>query len=250
MTSLKGLGLGLMATVGAIAAIATPAQAFTLAGAMSAQEFEDLAPDVDLSAESRWGSGAVGGNTFELDIHAINDGGGFYNLDQDEFGWQKGEAVDFSLAFDGSALTYTVGGQVLSTEQVADNYSELFIRTSARSEGSSIQLQNLNFTNGSSAAIANLGSTCTGGVGCGFFDAEYFHITDITGAFTLTGQSIMDWSNSALPSQSRLAYQVKLVAGDPGSADVPEPGMAIALAGLGLGLLSRRRLHQNDGAPE
>lgn len=242
MTSLKGLGLGLVATVGAIAAIAAPAQAFTLAGAMSAQDFEDLAPEIDLSAESRWGSGAVGGNTFELDIHAINDGGGFYNLDQDEFGWQKGAAVDFSLVFDGSALTYTVGGKVLSTEQVADNYSELFIRTSARSEGSRIQLQNLSFTNGLSAALPGLGSACVGGVDCGFFDAEYFHITDIAGAFTLTGQSIMDWSDSAKPTQSRLAYQVKLVAGDPGSADVPEPGMAIALAGLGLGLLSRRRL--------
>jgi hypothetical protein len=242
MTSLKGLGLGLVATVGAIAAIAMPAQAFTLAGAMSAQEFEDLDPEVDLSAESRWGSGTVGGNTFELDIHAINDSGGFYNLDQDEFAWQKGEAVDFSLVFDGNALSYTVGGVNLFTEQVADNYSELFIRTSARSEGSSIQLQNLSFTNGSSAALPGVGSACSGGVDCGFFDAEYFHITDIAGAFTLTGQSIMDWSDSAKPTQSRLAYQVKLVAGDPGSADVPEPGMAIALAGLGLGLLSRRRL--------
>jgi hypothetical protein len=241
MQHLKAFGIGMAATAGLLGAIAAPASAFTLGGALSAQTFEDLNPNVDISAESRWGSGSVGGNTFELDLHKVNDGGGFYNVDQKEFGWQSGEAVDFALDFDGSQLTYTVGGTILSTSTVADNYSELFIRTAAYTQDSSIQLQNLSFTNGSSAALGDLGSACAIGESCGFLDAEYFHIKDIAGAFSLTGQSILTWG-ATNPSQSRLAYQVKLVAGDGGStADVPEPAMTIALGGVALGMLARRR---------
>ncbi|NEO17763.1 MULTISPECIES: PEP-CTERM sorting domain-containing protein [unclassified Moorena] len=227
------------------------ASAFTIVGDLSETEFQNLAPEISLSAESRFGSGTIGGNTFELDIHKVNASGGFTNLDQKEFNWVSGEAVDFLLEFDGiSQLTYTVGDVVLSSTVTEDNFSDLFLRTSARKDNSSIVLSNLMLTDSAmSASLPDASNVCSNPNDCGFFDAQYLHISNVLGAFSLTGQSTMTWSEENRPTQSRLAYQVKLVAGEPGDkppVDVPEPATmsVFSLGVIGLVLTGSRRRHQ------
>ncbi|MEO1593108.1 MAG: choice-of-anchor W domain-containing protein [Cyanobacteria bacterium J06632_22] len=218
-----------LATVGLLTVGTEDSQAFTL-GTPTAAQVEALNPETTYTAESRWGSGTVGGATFELDIHQIDENGGFVNDDQAEFDWVSGEAVDFSLMFDGMTLTYTVGNQVLSTTTTDNSFSEIYLRAAARKEGSSILLSNLNLIDETnSGALTNLDSSCSNGNGCGFFDAKYLHITHLTGAFTLTGQSTMVWDPNHLPRNSNLAYQIKLVPGT--DTSTPEP---TALMGLGL----------------
>jgi hypothetical protein len=80
-------------------------------------------------------------------------------------------------------------------------------------------------------------------VGCGYFDADYLHIGNIVGDFTLTGKSTMTWG-AEKPNNSNLAYQIKLVAGDPG-VSVPEPA-TLSVFSLGLvGLLASRKRRQS-----
>ena len=230
----KTLGLAAVATL----AVAPTADAFTLYGPLTAQEFEDRNVEEAMSPESRWGDGGLSRRTHEVNIH---NGDNTATFDESNFLWENGAAVDFSVVFDGiNTLTYTVGDTVLSTSEVERDFSDLYLRATARLGGSSIVLQNLVFDNGgASESVADVSSVCASG--CGFFDASYFHIGDIDGAFELTGQSIMSWDEDANPPKnSNLAYQVKLVYGDE-TADVPEPGMLLGLAGLAVGAIARRK---------
>lgn len=229
----KTLGL---AAIAAFAAAPT-ADAFTLHGALGAQDFEDRNVEVVMSPESRWGDGGLTARTHEVNIH---NGANNATFDQGNYLWENGAAVDFSVVFDGiNTLTYTIGETELVMDAVERDFSDLYLRTAAYRDGSSMTLQNLNFVSGgSNSAVSDVATVCTSG--CGFFDASYFHIGDIDGAFTLTGQSVMSWDeNEALPTNSRLGYQVKLVYGDD-TVDVPEPGMVLGLVGL-VGAIAQRK---------
>ena len=217
------------------------AQAFTIGGHLNGQEFDDLGLDIPWAAESR--IGRVGDH--ELNIHDhTNSAQNRVQANYDN--WVSGEAVDFSLVFDSvlDTLTYTVAGIELSkTEIFEDNFSDLYIRTTARKEGTSMVVDNLFLQDevmGSSIAETSSAS-CSGGVGCGYFDSEYLHIGNIVGDFTLTGQSTMSWSGTQ-PKNSNLAYQIKLVEGG-GSVDVPEPASMslFSLSALGLVVTGLRR---------
>ncbi|MEM1425477.1 MAG: PEP-CTERM sorting domain-containing protein [Cyanobacteria bacterium P01_H01_bin.130] len=237
----KTLGLAAVATL----AMAPAANAFTLHGPLTAQEFEDRNVEEAMSPESRWGEGGLTAATHEVNIH---NGENTATFDESNFLWENGTAVDFSVVFDGiNTLTYTVGDTVLETTSVERDFSDLYLRTTARLNGSSIVLQNLTFDNGgASESVSDVSSVCTSPTNCGFFDASYFHIGDIDGAFELTGQSIMSWDEASNPPKnSRLAYQVKLVY-DEETVDVPEPGMMLGLAGLAVGAIARRK---KDEAP-
>ncbi|MDJ1176606.1 PEP-CTERM sorting domain-containing protein [Roseofilum capinflatum] len=220
------------------------AQAFTIGGHLNGAEFDDLGLDIPWAAESR--IGRVGDH--ELNIHDhTNSSQNRVQANYDS--WVSGEAVDFSLAFDSllNTLTYTVAGIELSkTEIFEDNFSDLYIRTSARKEGTSMVVDNLFLSDEtmSSAIGAFSSASCSSGVGCGYVDADYLHIGNIVGDFTLTGQSTMTWLEGAKPNNSNLAYQIKLVEGDPG-VSVPEPA-TLSLFSLGLvGLLAGRKRRQS-----
>ncbi len=232
--------LGLTA---AALAIAPNAEAFTRYGSLTAQEFEDRNVEVVLSPESRWGDGGVSARTHEVNIHRSD----FSTADQSNYRWENGEAVNFSVVFDGiNTLTYTIGDTVLQTTEVEDNFSDLYLRTSAYRAGSSMTLTNMTFSNGGTTeAIDDVASVCDSG--CGFFDASYYHIGDIVGAFSLTGQSMMSWDEEGpLPTNSRLAYQVKLVYGDGDIVSTPEPGSMLGLAGLALGAITAGKGKKKD----
>ncbi|MDJ1178272.1 PEP-CTERM sorting domain-containing protein [Roseofilum sp. BLCC_M91] len=226
-----------------ILSLTSAAQAFTIGGHYNGAEFDELGLDIPWAAESR--IGRVGDH--ELNIHDhTNSAQNRVQANYDN--WVSGEAVDFSLAFDSllNTLTYTVDGIELSkTEIFEDNFSDLYIRTSARKEGTSMVVDNLFLSDETmSASIGDISSaSCSGGVGCGYFDADYLHIGDIVGDFTLTGQSTMTWLG-AKPNNSNLAYQIKLVEGS-GSVPVPEPA-TLSVFSLGLvGLFASRKRRQS-----
>lgn len=238
-----GKAVGLAAV--SILAAAPMANAFTHYGALTGQEFHELEQsgkvEVAMSPESRFGDGGLTARTHEVNIHNSTNTATF---DESNYVWENGTPVDFSVVFDGlNTLTYTVGDTVLVMDEVERDFSDLYLRAAARSDDTSMTLTNLIFSSGGvSEAIDDVAAVCESE--CGFFDASYYHIGDIDGAFTLTGQSIMEWivDPEARPDRpehrdSRLAYQVKLVYGDD-STSVPEPGMLLGLAGLVAGAIA------------
>ncbi|NEO27501.1 MAG: PEP-CTERM sorting domain-containing protein [Kamptonema sp. SIO4C4] len=233
-----------LTTIGLLAG-ASNANAFTFGGNYNGQEFEDLGVEIPWAAESR--IGRVGDH--EINIHdSANDANNRVQANYDD--WRHAEAVDFALTFDSGSdtLTYTVGGvEISKTAVTQDNFSDLYIRSSARVEGSSMMVNNL-FLEDSTMASAIDGfssATCEvvdgEKVGCGYFDADYLHIADIVGDFTLTGQSTMRWEAGKKPQNSQLAYQIKLVEGEDTTESVPEPA-ALSLLSLGVfGLILKSR---------
>jgi len=220
------------------------AQAFTIGGHVSETEFQALDLDIPWAAESR--IGRVGDH--ELNIHDhTNSSQNRVQANYDS--WVSGQAVDFSLAFDSllNTLTYTVDGIELSkTEIFEDNFSDLYIRTSARKDGTSMVVDNLFLSDQtmSSSISESSSASCSDGVGCGFWDSQYLHISNIVGDFTLTGQSTMTWG-AVKPNNSNLAYQIKLIEGS-ASVPVPEPA-TLSLFSLGLvGLLAGRKGRQSQ----
>ncbi|MGC9505281.1 PEP-CTERM sorting domain-containing protein [Baaleninema sp.] len=240
------LGLSLSLATLSLAASATSASAFSISGHLNGEaEFEALNPDISWAAESR--IGVSGAADYEIDIHNSD----WSVVPHQEYDWVNGQEVDFSLEFNGSSLIYTVGDSVTVSQDVTqNNFSELLIRTTARKNGSSAIVKNLSLADSMmSAALSETSEfACTDPNGCGYYDSsQYLHITDITGAFTLTGTSIFSWDENNAPTRSRLAYQVKLVegSGNPPTSSVPEPTSILAL-GLTAGLaaqLKRRRLN-------
>ncbi|MDB9315466.1 PEP-CTERM sorting domain-containing protein, partial [Spirulina sp. CS-785/01] len=241
MTLRTGLIALSLATVGALAGTSN-ANAFTLGGHYDGAEFDALGVEIPWAAETR--IGRVGDH--EINIHdSANDANNRVQANYDD--WVSGEAVDFSLTFDSlnNLLTYTVAGVEVSKSEISqDSFSDLYIRSSARVDGASMVVDNLYLEDSTMASAINdiSSAACVGSVGCGYFDADYLHIADITGDFTLTGQSTMSWADGSKPKNSQLAYQIKLVEGDNTTESVPEPATLslLSLGAFGVILRSRR----------
>ncbi|MBP0001798.1 MAG: PEP-CTERM sorting domain-containing protein [Cyanobacteria bacterium SID2] len=243
------VGLSLSLAALGLALCATEAKAFSIGGHLNGErEFGALDREIAWAAESR--IGVAGAADYEIDIHNSD----WSIVPHQEFDWVNGEEVSFKLEFTGSQLIYTVGDSVTVDRNVTqDNFSELFIRTTARLDGSSVVVKDLMLSD--AAMSSTLGVTsefaCNNPSGCGYYDSsQYLHITDVSGAFTLTGTSIFSWDEAKVPTRSRLAYQIKLVEGMPSDTpSVPEPTSALALglvAGTAARLKHRQRHHSNS----
>ncbi|MGF1461421.1 MAG: choice-of-anchor W domain-containing protein [Leptolyngbyaceae cyanobacterium] len=199
---------------------------------LSDTDFNQLIDDgtfsEDFIVESRSGNGRLNG-TYEFAILEVEPPGpGGPPAAQGQFAWQNGVPVDFEVSYDGAgSVSYTVDGNPLNAFGVDDlttGINALYIRTRSNNDGSVTELSNLMID----------GKTYTGTVRSEDGDTiDYIKITDFSSAFTLTGQSTFSWTGSSIPTNSKLAYQIKTGYEAP-SQSVPEP---VGLSLLSLGML-------------
>lgn len=172
--------------------------------------------------------------TYEL---SINDdvAKGAAPVTTEQFDWGNGTEYDFSLEYDGSTVSYMLGGQSLSTQNFSGPINSIFFRTSAGAN-TSTSLSNLVF-NGD--AIGNLISSEAGSR-----DIDYLQLNDISEPFKITGKASISWQGTA-PKNSLNAFQIKV--GNSTPVSVPEPGTigAIFVTGItGLGLSKKKKRNE------
>jgi hypothetical protein len=183
-------------------------------------------------AQSRIGNNATNG-TQEIDL--LNPQNGLLPVDQKQRQWTSGQAVDFSLEYDGSLVKYSVGGQLLSSNAFSGAVSDIFFRTRSAAN-SSLLLSNLTF---SDAKSQNLSVSDILSSSSASSDVDYRQLSKISGAFKLTGKSTMTWTGTR-PNNSALAYQLK-VGTTPHQKKVPEPGTIGALLLTGLAIVGSKK---------
>ncbi|KAM3097142.1 choice-of-anchor W domain-containing protein [Phormidesmis sp. 146-35] len=183
-------------------------------------------------AQSRIGNNATNG-TQEIDL--LNPKNNLLPVDQKQRQWTSGQAVDFSLEYDGSLVKYIVGNQTISSNVFSGAVSDIFFRTRAAAN-SSMLLSNLVF---SDAKSKNLAITNVLSSGSTSSDVDYLQLSKISGAFKLTGKSTMTWAGTR-PNNSALAYQLK-VGTTPIQKKVPEPGTIAALMLIGLAIAGSKK---------
>lgn len=151
-------------------------------------------------AEGRGGDGA-GSATFELDLGP--DTGAPAATAQ--HAWQNGAPEPFSLAYDaGSGLiTFSLGGHVLHYTTPHDQFGDMFIRTRAVNDGSSIVVNDLQLDG---QPLGDQSAAAAPGAG---LDILWIAGAELWAGFELTGTATLAWTD-ALPAQSRLAFQVKV----------------------------------------
>ena len=227
------LALSLSLPLLGLAGYAPQAQAFTVNGHLNGEQaFEDLGVTPAWAAESRIG----GQSTYEIDIHDAD-----WNVTQNEFNWVNGAEYNFSLTFDGSQLIYDVAGVSVTQTVSQNNFSDLLIRTTARQTGDSAEVKNLFLNDVAVSETSFFG--CEDASGCDYWNSsQYLQISDLSGPFTLTGTSVFSWEGER-PTQSKLAYQIKLVEGDD-SQPVPEPASILGL-GVIAGCASQLKRRRN-----
>jgi hypothetical protein len=224
-----------VATLGLLA-LPSAARAFSLSAVDNDYDFNALNPNLSFVAEGRFGNNARNGD-YELDIHGVDTSNPTRTQDQANFTWTNGLLTEFSLTFDAltRAVTYIVGGQTLNATANSNPINDIFIRTRAATADTSILLSNL-FLNGVDLLGSSLADNADDGV-------EYLRISGVSDSFTLTGTSLMSWTDSNMPRNSRLAYQIKVGSADGGAEAVPEPVsiLGLALGGSGLAMMRRKR---------
>jgi len=157
-------------------------------------------------AEGRIGDGA-GAATFELDlgpdtaVPAVTK----------QYGWLSGQVEPFTLSYDAglNQATFVLGGQTLQFTPVP-GFTVVAVRTRAVNAASSILVGDL-----------VLDGEALGDVSFADGDAGGLDILDIEGAslndgFALTGTAVLTWAGAA-PTQSRLAFQIKVGTPDSGT---------------------------------
>ncbi|MEL7037285.1 MAG: choice-of-anchor W domain-containing protein [Cyanobacteria bacterium J06592_8] len=226
------------------------ANAFTFGGTITGEEaFEELGATIDVAAEGRIGD-LSGAAEHEFNIHYDNPSGGqTVPTEYRRYDWVSGKGEDFSLSYLDDILTYEIGGETL-TYNMSNNslFNDLFIRTTARKQGSSVVVDNL-FLDGT--AIDGDSSFACEASRCGYWNSsEYLWLSDLGDSFTLTGTTTMSWlgnakrlSDRTAPHRSELAFQLKLGNVEKPPVSVPEPiSMSLFSVGaIGLALAGLRR---------
>lgn len=189
-------------------------------------EYVSLIDTQPFVAEGRIGDRA-GAATFELDLGPSTAAPAV----TEQFNWPNGDAVPFAFAYDSGSniVTYAVGdGDLLETltYQPQGTFTDIFIRTRAVNQGSSIALNNLEL-DGTAIGTDLLAA------GNGLDIIRISPSTALADGFELSGNAVMSWDGNP-PTQSRLAYQISVV------NPVPEPA-GLSLLALGAAALLRRR---------
>jgi hypothetical protein len=257
--------IGLFVVTLGILSAPTHAKAISLSYLETDQAFKDLNVDLLFVAEGRIG----GSTTYELDLHDDTGSTNFAVQQQQELTssnyWQSGRVDAFTLAYDAltKIVTYKVGNKTLTydyTSKFTQGVTDIFVRTRANNTNSSMTVKDLLLKDASGTkSIAETSSvSCTLSPNCTtwYKDAngnifedvkggvQYLRIGDVSGSFSLTGNSIMSWTGKT-PTQSNLAYQIKVGTTDDwkNQQSVPEPSatLGLTLGAIALGLKTRRR---------
>lgn len=180
-----------------LAALAVPAHALTTSHLSSDTAYLNLAPVLAFVAEGRVGDRG-GAATFELDLGQETSAPAV----QAQYDWQNSQAEPFSLTYDAlsGGVTFALGGRTLSYA-ASGVLREVFVRTRAVNAGTSISVSSLVLDG---VAVGDASAAIADGV-------DYLRIegAGLSDGFTLTGVATMLWAGAA-PTQSRLAFQIKV----------------------------------------
>ena len=231
-----------LATTG-LAVTATSAQAFQIVNrsGLTDTQFNDLIKTGQFTekfvAESRIGNKATNG-THEVGI--LDASRGLLPDKTAQKAWVSGQEVAFELKYDGSTVEYIVGGQKLSSTKFTGPITDFFLRTRAaqgdsQTNGSQLPLKNLKLTN--NGHTRNLDPLMSEGSKTQS-DVDYMQVSNLRGAFTLTGTSVMNWTFTRTQN-SQLAYQIKVGTTPP--KEIPEPMALGALAIAGIAIYRSKR---------
>ena len=163
-----------------------------------------------------------GAGQYELDIHTSSP---FTIQNQTQYPWVSGQEESFWLSYNATAnqVTYAVNNTHLSWVGPTRPFSDILIRTRATKQESSIIVENLviedslgnlyTLSNQCSRAYSN--STYDEGAPRDILviradDILESHGVTLEDGFNLTGTQTLTWSDTYLPSQSQLAYQIKV----------------------------------------
>lgn len=183
----------------ALAAAPAPATHALVTSHLSGDaEFLALAPVLTFVAEGRIGDRG-GAATFELDLGAETAA----PATTAQYDWLSGVVEPFSLSYDsGSQLvTFVLGGKTLLYTTASGTLTDIFVRTRAVNLNTTVVVSDL-ILDGD--AVGDVSSATGDGI-------DYLRILGGTLAdgFVLTGNATLTWSGTA-PTQSRLAFQIKL----------------------------------------
>jgi len=230
------------ATVATVSFFAAPLAANAASFSKVADDylFNALNPDLAFVAEGRMGNNAMNG-THELNFHGANPFNESQTQDETNFVWNKGQTYDFELNYiaDTGLTKFFIDGVEQLSYNFSGPFSDIFIRTRATKDGSSINVDNIilngEFLDGASSTVAE-------GGGAWAETMDYLRITGLSADedFSLTGQSTMSWGD-IVPNNSHLAFQIKVA--DVESASTPEPTVlfGLGLVSASMTLLRRRQ---------
>lgn len=202
--------------------------------------------EIGFVAEGR--IGALGGpRTFELKV--APDTSQSYPTSEEDYRWINGQSVDFTLDFDGTQATWTVGGTSVVYNGFSlgsENFDSLVLRSATPVADTGVVMEDLTLNGSPLGGFSNLWNNDAQGSGRQVNWLAIQNAGDLGAGFNLTGNVALSWSGEP-PKNSHLAFQIKGASG-PTLNGVPEP-TTLALLGLGmlsLGFAGVRRRKETD----
>lgn len=162
-------------------------------------EMLEYLSDTMFVAEGRIGD-LAGAATFELDLGG--DTGA--PAETAQYGWVSGSAETFYLTYDAGTgvVAFSLGGVDLSYTTPYFDFDQIFVRTRAVDEGTSVQVGSL-VIDGS--PVGDLSSAA----GADGLDILWIKGASLNDGFAMSGVAVLSWTGDP-PSHSRLAFQVKI----------------------------------------
>ena len=185
--------------IAALLAVAVPAGAQLITQHLNTDaDMLSVLSDTLFVGEGRIGDGWSAA-TFEIDL-----GGDTGNpATTAQYGWPNGTAVPWTLTYDHTTdlVTFTVDGIALSYTTPLGGFTDIFVRARAVNVDSEILVDDMVLDG---EAVGDQSHAVGNGL-----DILWINGGTVFNGFTMTGQTTMSWTG-AMPSQSRLAFQLKI----------------------------------------
>jgi len=196
---MKSAIASIVVSIGIVALLSGSAFSLSTTHIATDAEMLLLLSDTIFVAEGRIGD-LGGAATFELDLG--HDTSHPYTSAQ--YAWQSGRLETFTLSYSNvtGLVTFTLGNVTLYYTTPFIQFGDVFVRTRAVDAGKSVIVQDMVLDGQSVGAV----SSATGADG---LDILWISGATLADGFTLTGTAVLSWTGSP-PSQSRLAFQIKI----------------------------------------